>query len=232
MVVIHYTAMQTAQAAIDRLCDPVAEVSAHYVISETGQVTALVSEDMRAWHAGAGQWGRVGDVNSHSIGIELANAGPISSFPPFPEPQMTVLERLLGDILRRRRLIPPERVIGHSDMAPDRKADPGPKFDWRRLALGGLSVWAEPDLAESDLADPDLAEPDWDVFRQNATRFGYRASDQNDAASWQSVLEAFRMRFRPFALGALTAADVGLISALAQKYPCADVDLGGPKAIS
>jgi N-acetylmuramoyl-L-alanine amidase len=221
MVVIHYTAMETAQSAITRLCDPLAEVSAHYVISETGQVTPLVSEDMRAWHAGAGQWGQVRDVNSHSIGIELANAGPTNGMPPFPEPQMVVLERLLGDILRRRRLIPPARVIAHSDMAPDRKADPGPKFDWRRLALGGLSVWVEPVAARADWAD----------FKRHALRFGYRASDPEDAASWDAVLEAFRLRFRPHASGPLTEPDVGMIAALADKYPCADVDLGGPKPI-
>lgn len=221
MVVIHYTAMQTAQAAIERLCDPAAEVSAHYVISETGQVTPLVSEDMRAWHAGAGQWGRVRDVNSHSIGIELANAGPIAGMPPFPEPQMAVLERLLADILRRRRLIPPDRVIAHSDLAPERKADPGPKFDWRRLALGGLSIWA----------DPVAAEESWDGFKEQASAFGYCASDENDPGSWRSVLDAFRLRFRPYASGALSGEDVGMMTALAQKYPCRDVDLGGPKAI-
>lgn len=221
MVVIHYTAMHTTKAAIERLCDPAAQVSAHYVISETGEVTALVSEDHRAWHAGAGAWGQVRDVNSHSIGIELANSGPETGLPPFPEPQMVVLERLLGDILRRRRLISPERVIGHSDMAPDRKADPGPKFDWRRLALHGLSVWA----------DPTKARADWSDFKRYAVTFGYRATDPDDPASWDAVLAAFRLRFRPQARGELKAQDVGMIAALAQKWPCADVDLGGPKLI-
>jgi len=88
MVVLHYTGMESAEAAIIRLCDPAAEVSAHYVISESGLVTPLVPENARAWHAGAGAWGQVRDVNSHSIGIELANAGPQAGFPPFPEPQM------------------------------------------------------------------------------------------------------------------------------------------------
>ncbi len=215
MVVLHYTGMESAEAAIIRLCDPAAEVSAHYVISEIGVVTPLVPEDARAWHAGAGAWGQVRDVNSHSIGIELANAGPLTSFPPFPEPQMAALEHLLAGILRRHA-IAPERVIGHSDMAPDRKADPGPKFDWRRLALGGLSVWA----------DPAGAEANWDVFKTRAQTFGYRAPDPGDADSWQAVLDAFRLRFRPFADGDLNAQDVGTIAALARKWPCADVDLG------
>jgi N-acetylmuramoyl-L-alanine amidase len=215
MVVLHYTGMESAEAAIIRLCDPAAEVSAHYVISEYGIVTPLVPEDARAWHAGAGAWGEVRDVNSHSIGIELANAGPMAGFPPFPEPQMAALEHLLAGILRRHS-ISPERVIGHSDMAPDRKADPGPKFDWRRLALGGLSVWA----------DPAGAEANWDVFKAHAQAFGYRAPDPGDAESWQAVLDVFRLRFRPFADGDLSAQDVGTMAALARKWPCADVDLG------
>ena len=215
MVVLHYTAMDSAEAAIARLCDPKAEVSAHYVISETGDVTQLVSEHDRAWHAGAGAWGKVRDVNSHSIGVELANAGPTAGMPPFPEPQMAALERLLADILQRHE-IPPERVIGHSDMAPDRKADPGPKFDWRRLALGGLSVWTGARTAAAD----------WAVFREQSGLFGYRPPDTGGADGWQSVLDAFRLRFRPYAQGDLSADDVGLITALAAQWPCADVDLG------
>lgn len=215
MVVLHYTGMESAEAAIIRLCDPATGVSAHYAISETGLVTPLVSEAARAWHAGAGGWGQVRDVNSHSIGVELANAGPLAGLPPFPEPQMAALEHLLHAIMLRHA-IPPERVIGHSDMAPDRKADPGPKFDWRRLALGGLSVWA----------DPAEAEASWDAFEAHAQTFGYRAPDPGDADSWQAVLEAFRLRFRPFAGGGLTAQDVGTMAALARKWPCADVDLG------
>lgn len=215
MVVLHYTGMESAEAAIIRLCDPAAEVSAHYVISEFGVVTPLVHEDARAWHAGAGAWGQVRDVNSHSIGIELANAGPLAGFPPFPEPQMAALEHLLAGILRRHA-IAPERVIGHSDMAPGRKADPGPKFDWRRLALGGLSVWPA--------AEPAPAR--WDQFKAHAHAFGYRAPGSGDAESWQSVLTAFRLRFRPFASGALSAQDVGTMAVLARNWPCADVDLG------
>ena len=219
MVVIHYTAMQTAEAAIDRLCDPIAEVSAHYVIAEDGRVFPLVSEDMRAWHAGAGKWGHVNDVNSHSIGIELANVGPDGAHPEFPEAQILVLERLLGDILRRRRTIPVERVIGHSDMAPGRKVDPGPYFDWKRLADKGLSIWAN---CESEQAD-------WALFKEAAEVFGYRPPEQSDFG-WQCVLEAFRLRFRPyFDLDApLDGVDVGTLQELAKQWPCASVDLGGP----
>ena len=137
LVVLHYTAMQSASAAIDRLCDPAYEVSAHYVIARDGQVTLLVPEDQRAWHAGAGQWQGQVDINSRSIGIELDNTGAH----PFPEPQMVALETVLGGILGRWG-IAPENVIGHSDMAPGRKVDPGPHFDWTRLARQNLAAGA------------------------------------------------------------------------------------------
>src|SRR6188472_1452321 len=132
MIVLHYTAMLTAEAALARLCDPAAEVSAHYLVAEDGRVWRLVDEHARAWHAGAGSWRGQGDVNSRSIGIELANPGPLADFPPFPEPQMAALEALLDGVMARWR-IPAAGVVAHSDIAPGRKADPGPKFDWRRL---------------------------------------------------------------------------------------------------
>ena len=152
MIVLHYTAMETCEAARDRLCDPAAEVSAHYLISETGTLWQLVPEAQRAWHAGAGQWGDVTDINSRSIGIELANTGDV----PFPEPQMAVLEGLMIGIMSRWQ-IRPERVIAHSDMAPARKSDPGPRFDWRRLARSGLSIWPEPEEGHGQFQDHAMA---------------------------------------------------------------------------
>lgn len=187
MVVLHYTAMKTAQDALDRLCDPAVEVSAHYLISEQGEIIQMVAEDMRAWHAGAGQWGDVTDVNSRSIGIELANTGEC----PFPEPQMAALESLLTGILDRWE-IPPERVIAHSDMAPDRKQDPGPRFDWQRLARQGLSVW--PLVKRADY----LGHEGWDAAKiieigQALRSFGYVMPD-NDMAPLH-VYNAFATRF-------------------------------------
>jgi len=135
LVVLHYTATQSAAAALDRLCDPGAEVSAHYLVDYDGSVSALVEEDKRAWHAGAGAWGEIADVNSHSIGIELQNDGA----EPFGEPQMAALEALLRDVMARWG-IPPEGVIGHEHCAPGRKIDPGPRFDWARLARQGLAA--------------------------------------------------------------------------------------------
>ncbi|GGE44006.1 N-acetylmuramoyl-L-alanine amidase [Actibacterium pelagium] len=195
LIVLHYTAMETAQAALERLCDPVAEVSAHYLIDERGEVFSLVPEEHRAWHAGAGAWGPITDVNSYSIGIELSNYGAH----PFPEPQMAALEDLLPQIMDRWA-IRPEQVIGHSDMAPDRKFDPGRRFDWRRLAEEGLSVWPE----HGEDAD----------FHQSATTFGYAVKGREKA-----VLDAFRQRFRPYASGPLDASDRALMADLARRFP-------------
>lgn len=134
LVVLHYTAMDSAALALERLSDPEAEVSAHYLIDYDGRVMSLVPEGMRAWHAGAGAWGEISDVNSHSIGIELQNTGR----EPFGEPQMAALEALLLDIMARWN-IAPDGVIGHEDCAPDRKQDPGRRFDWARLELNGMA---------------------------------------------------------------------------------------------
>jgi N-acetylmuramoyl-L-alanine amidase len=199
LVVLHYTAMASAEAALDRLCDPAAEVSSHYLIAEDGRTWRLVPEPMRAWHAGTGSWRGRGDVNSRSIGIELANAGPAAGLPPFPEPQIAALERLLDGILARWS-IPPEGVIAHSDMAPGRKVDPGPKFDWARLARGGRA--ARP-AAETGAAG-------WTAFAAAATAAGYAAP----GGDWPTVLAAARLRWRPWATAAgPEAADVAALAA-------------------
>ncbi len=190
--------MASCAAARDRLCDPLAEVSAHWLIAEDGQTQALVSEDLRAWHAGAGSWHGLDDINSRSIGIELANPGD----QPFAEPQMAALEVLLGAIMARWQ-IPPEAVIAHSDMAPGRKIDPGPRFDWCRLARQGLSVW--PGRAG---AAPVSAEG----FRTLAQAFGYAD------LGLDLVLAAFRLRFRPWWSGPLDSTDMAMIADLAQRF--------------
>ena len=198
MIVLHYTAMKTAEDALARLCDPEVEVSAHYLICERGRVWQMVDEKMRAWHAGAGRWGDVRDVNSRSIGIELANRGDH----PFPEWQMAALEALMPGIMARWG-IPAKRVIGHSDMAPGRKGDPGRRFDWRRLARAGLSVWPEGTVPGD--------------FWQDAARFGYPVGDV-DA---DEVLAAFRLRFRPWDEGAMADADRAVMADLAARWPVA-----------
>lgn len=206
LVVIHYTAMDSCEAALRALCDPDREVSAHYLIGRDGTVHPLVDETSRAWHAGAGQWAGRGDVNSRSIGIELDNTGA----EPFPAPLMDALEDLLAAILRRWS-IPPQGVIGHSDMAPGRKIDPGPRFDWRRLARAGLSVW--PDAGE--------ARADARRFRADATAFGYPDMDPD------LLLAVVRARFRPWAAGPFDRRDAGLMADLARRFP---IDLPGATA--
>jgi N-acetylmuramoyl-L-alanine amidase len=205
LIVLHYTAISCAEARA-RLCDPVAEVSAHYLISETGDIEALVPETARAWHAGAGEWAGLSDINSHSIGIELANTGA----QPFANPQMTALETLLPQIMARWS-IPPHRVIGHSDMAPSRKSDPGARFDWRRLALQGLSVWPLPwagRMAAQDSAPFDLPAS----FTAAARAFGYPDTPLD------TLLTAFRLRFRPWADGPLDQTDLTIAADLARRF--------------
>ncbi|MBQ4807057.1 N-acetylmuramoyl-L-alanine amidase [Phaeobacter sp. HS012] len=192
LVVLHYTAMDSAEAALERLCDPQYEVSAHYLIGADGTLWQMVREADRAWHAGAGEWCGQEDINSRSIGIELDNRGDH----PFSAPQMTRLETLLSAILQRWAILP-TGVIGHSCMAPGRKCDPGARFDWARLARQGLAS-AAPGAA----ARPEI-DVGMDRFRALARRRGFTA-DVDDA----TLLQAVRLRFRPWQTGPLTDRDV------------------------
>ncbi|MEM9435083.1 MAG: N-acetylmuramoyl-L-alanine amidase [Pseudomonadota bacterium] len=196
LVVLHYTAMADADAALRVLCDPDSQVSAHYLIAPDGQILHLVEESKRAWHAGAGRWGGCEDVNSNSIGIELSNDG----FSPFSAPQMDALEGLLSGILARWD-ISASGVIGHSDMAPGRKIDPGSRFDWRRLARQGLSIWPDSDPTRG----LDALE-----FKRDLQQFGYTAEVADEV-----LLDAFRLRFDPVQTGPLTQKDCALAHALA-----------------
>jgi N-acetylmuramoyl-L-alanine amidase len=180
MLILHYTGMPDTAAALDRLCDPVAEVSAHYLVEEDGIIWRLVAEDRRAWHAGKSSWGGDHDVNSRSIGIEVANPGHGPDYRPFPEPQMAALEQLCRDILGRHP-IPARHVLGHSDVAPKRKLDPGELFDWRRLALAGIGLWSDMD-GLGPLPDAD--------FPAMMRRFGY-------ADASPEAVGAFQRHFRP-----------------------------------
>ncbi|MBL3675095.1 N-acetylmuramoyl-L-alanine amidase [Paracoccus aerius] len=182
LVVLHYTGMADTAEARARLCDPLAEVSAHWLVHEDGRAEALVPEDRRAWHAGAGSWQGRDDVNSRSIGIEIANPGDR----PFPLRQMDGLACLLRQVMARWQ-IGPGGVIGHSDMAPGRKIDPGPRFDWTRLAHEGLALPAGQGF--------DLPLP------PSLDRIGYPQVDQDIR------LVAFRLRFRPWAQGPEDEAD-------------------------
>ncbi len=141
-LVLHYTGMTSCQRALDRLCDPKAEVSAHYVIDEDGSVYRLVAEEMRAWHAGVGFWHGVRDINSTSIGIEIVNPGHEYGYRAFPDAQIAALGVLARDIMQRHT-IQAHDVLGHSDIAPGRKTDPGELFPWQSLASQGIGLWPE-----------------------------------------------------------------------------------------
>ncbi len=196
-LILHYTGMPTAEGALQRLCAEEAQVSSHYFVFEDGRIAQLVPEARRAWHAGASFWAGETDLNSASIGIEIANPGHEGGAPPFPAAQMAALTRLCADILRRRA-IAPARVLAHSDIAPGRKIDPGENFPWDQLAAEGLCL-PDPQTAPRDgltLARGATGAPV--LALQNAlARFGYRAtaSGRYDAAT-ETVIAAFQRRFR------------------------------------
>lgn len=194
LVVLHYTAMRDAESALRRLCDPAAEVSAHYLIGKDGCLWQMVREQDRAWHAGAGTWCGMEDINSRSIGIELDNTG----VHPFSEPQMATLEELLVPLMNRWA-IHAEGVIGHSDMAPGRKIDPGLRFDWQRLERQGLAA---------PRGTPPAQDPEtMDRFRALAQQRGY-GTDVPD----ETLLAATRARYRPWGTGPLDQADLVAVS--------------------
>lgn len=186
MLVLHYTGMTSAQAAIERLCDPDARVSAHYLIEENGTTWRLVPESLRAFHAGLSCWEGERDLNAVSIGIEIVNPGHEWGYRPFPDTQMTAVARLCRGLISRHS-IPQHRVVGHSDIAPQRKADPGELFDWPRLARAGIGIWPA--------ASP--PQPGGETDRRQSisdlTAIGYCATEQ----SLTPALFAFQRRFRP-----------------------------------
>lgn len=192
ILVLHYTGMKTAEEALARLCNPEAKVSAHYTIDRDGCIYRHVAEERRARHAGVSFWAGVRDVNSHSIGIELVNPGHEFGYIPFADPQIAALIDLSRGILARHPAIVPPRVVGHSDVAPNRKTDPGELFPWKALAEYGLGIWPSPHpytgkiprgMSESSSAADLLA------------RIGYGVPPEID---WplETVIAAFQRRFR------------------------------------
>jgi len=213
LVVLHYTGMQNAEIALARLTDPapvagkypgpwqaedvasdapLSRVSAHYVVGEGGEIYSLVPEEHRAWHAGASSWEGEGDVNSRAIGIEIVNGGHDFGLPDFPDAQIAALIALLGDIFARWPELNAKRVVAHSDIAPSRKADPGEKFPWKRLADAGVAIW--PAHVAMQLSGDD---PVSDVQQQLAL-FGYgvKQTGYMDEET-KAALLAFQRRFRP-----------------------------------
>lgn len=191
ILLLHYTGMKSAREALDRLVDPAAKVSAHYLVEEDGAVWRLVPEERRAWHAGVSAWDGMRDINARSIGIELVNPGHEFGYRPFPDAQMRALEALACTILARHR-IPARRVLGHSDVAPLRKEDPGELFDWPRLARAGIGLW--PDGEETVGGRPvDIA-----ALQSGLSRFGYDVPRTGTLdTGTRAVVTAFQRHFRP-----------------------------------
>lgn len=181
-LLLHYTGMPTGEAAEDRLASPEAGVSAHYLVHEDGEVVRMVPEHRRAWHAGVSRWRGMDDINSSSIGIELVNPGHQWGYRPFPAAQLRQLLRLVAGIVARHGIDRAD-VIGHSDVAPDRKQDPGELFPWRLLARHGLAL-ARPERLLADPLWPDSA------FALALERFGY------DVGNLEAATTAFQRRFR------------------------------------
>ena len=187
MLVIHYTGMVPDARALDWLCDPTSHVSAHYFIDAAGAVCRLVPEERRAWHAGISAWRGATDINSRSIGIELANPGHEFGYRDFPTAQVDALITLAKDIVARHP-IPPRNVVGHSDIAPARKIDPGERFPWRRLAEAGVGLWPKGDL----WPDAGTGSGTDDISAMLA-EYGYDV--ENNALA--DVIFAFQRHFRP-----------------------------------
>ncbi len=177
-LVLHYTGMQSADAAKARLCDPAAKVSAHYLVEENGSVLCLVPEQSRAWHAGVSYWRGVCGLNDRSIGIELVNPGHELGYTSFSNRQIESLIRLCAGILARHP-IPRRNIVGHSDIAPDRKRDPGEKFPWAILAKAGIGLWTDRKTESHDIV-ADLAAIGYDL-----------------SLNYFAVIAAFQRRFRP-----------------------------------
>lgn len=200
ILMMHYTGMQNAEDALSRMCDASSQVSAHYMIDEDGTVYQLVKEHMRAWHAGISCWKGWASLNHTSLGIELVNPGHEWGYRAFTEAQMRSLVILSKDILSRYD-IPPENVVGHSDVAPTRKEDPGELFDWPRLAREGIGLW--PEIGKIRQADTILISPYEEgthvaFMQQRLATYGYHIRvDGYYGPKTESVVKAFKRHFVP-----------------------------------
>jgi N-acetylmuramoyl-L-alanine amidase len=195
-IVLHYTGMPTGEGALERLRDPAAKVSAHYVVEEDGRIFRLVAEERRAWHAGVSFWKGVRDINTASVGIEIVNPGHEFGYRPFPDAQIASVIELVGDI-RTRWTVDDDRIVGHSDVAPDRKDDPGELFPWKRLAQAGHGLWVEPPAAPG--APLSEGEESTGVFALQAgfTRLGYDCAPSGKFdAHTKAVVTAFQRHWR------------------------------------
>ncbi|MDZ4370860.1 MAG: N-acetylmuramoyl-L-alanine amidase [Phenylobacterium sp.] len=197
MLVLHYTGMQTGEAAIARLRDPEAKVSSHYVVEEDGRVFRLVAEERRAWHAGVSYWRGRRNVNADSLGVEIVNPGHEWGYRAFPESQVEAVIALVADI-RTRWMIEDRDIVGHSDVAPARKDDPGELFPWKRLAEAGHGLWAEWPAAPGDPVGEGEAGAAVFALQAGLTRLGYDLPPTGTFdADTATVVRAFQRHWRP-----------------------------------
>jgi N-acetylmuramoyl-L-alanine amidase len=198
ILLLHYTGMKTTQAALERLCDPGARVSSHYLVFEDGRILQLVPEARRAYHAGESSWEGTADINSRSIGIEIGNQGHDFGCPAFPEPQMTAVVALCQDIVARWS-IAPWRVLAPSDVAPLRKRDPGEVFPWARLAAAGVGLWVGPaPIEHGNSLSPGDHGNEVAKLRRMLAAYGYGiAPTGHYDTQTHEIVAAFQRHFRP-----------------------------------
>ena len=213
ILVLHYTGMPTAEGALKRLCDAEAKVSAHYTIGEDGTVYRHVAEEKRAWHAGASYWAGERDINARSIGIEIVNPGHEFGYRDFPEAQIAALIELAQGIVTRHP-IPPQRVLGHSDVAPKRKIDPGEKFPWASLAAAGIGLWPrQPPLDNSRSVRVPEIQRDLAAIGYECPATGVLDEDT------RACVSAFQRHFRPADISGIPDGETMALAALLLREP-------------
>ena len=198
-LILHYTGMRTGALALARLLDPTSEVSCHYLVWEDGRIDQLVAEADRAWHAGRSSWAGETDMNAVSIGIEIVNAGHDGGCPPYPSEQIAAVTLLARDICARHNIVK-RRVLAHSDIAPDRKLDPGEWFPWDKLAASGIGLWPTSVAATDDAAllEPGSTGREVVALQRHLREFGYRCPETGlfDPATAE-IVTAFQRHYRP-----------------------------------
>ena len=198
ILLLHYTGMMEAHRALKWLCDPESSVSAHYFVFEDGRAVQLVDERDRAWHAGKSSWAGETDVNSRSIGVEIANPGHQFGYVAFPDGQIEALIALCRDIVARQEIVP-EKVLGHSDVSPDRKDDPGELFPWRRLYEAGVGLWVPPaPIEDGPWLTSSVSGEKVETLQRGLRKYGYNiAVNGRFDFETEAVVRAFQRHFRP-----------------------------------
>lgn len=207
ILVLHYTGMRSLEDALDKLSKPEGKVSCHYLVSEKGEIYAMVPEEKRAWHAGVSHWRGRDNLNDVSIGIEIENPGHEWGYRPFPPVQMNAVASLCQDILARHA-IPPRNVVAHSDIAPMRKEDPGELFDWQWLAEQGVGLWPEVREKGSGIRD----QKDISDIQKNLAAYGYGlpVTGEVDELTTKTII-AFQRHFRPAKLNGIWDAECEML---------------------